>query len=85
MYIGGAAVILGAGLVLASPAVALLALAFLLIMHVLVVLYEEPSLAGKFGASYERYRASVDRWRIRKPSPTLRAGAEMSVVRGLGT
>jgi protein-S-isoprenylcysteine O-methyltransferase Ste14 len=45
----------------------LLALAFLLIMHLVVVLYEEPALSGKFGAPYQRYRSSVHRWRIRKP------------------
>lgn len=68
MYIGGAAVILGAGLAVSSPAIVLLALAFLLIMHLFVVVHEEPTLTRKFGASYERYRASVSRWLIRVPS-----------------
>jgi protein-S-isoprenylcysteine O-methyltransferase Ste14 len=65
MYIGGAAVILGAGLALSSPSIVMLALAFLLIMHFFVVILEEPSLAGKFGASYQRYCQSVPRWLIR--------------------
>jgi protein-S-isoprenylcysteine O-methyltransferase Ste14 len=67
MYVGAAAVILGAGLWLASPAIVLLALAFLVIMHLFVVLYEEPALADRFGASYQRYRSSVHRWLVRRP------------------
>ncbi len=68
MYIGGAAVILGAGLAFSSPSIVLLALAFLLIMHLFVVILEEPSLAGKFGAGYQRYSQSVPRWLIRPPA-----------------
>jgi protein-S-isoprenylcysteine O-methyltransferase Ste14 len=68
MYVGAAAVILGAGFILSSPSIVILALAFLLIMHLFVILYEEPALAGKFGASYQQYRSSVHRWLIRKPS-----------------
>lgn len=67
MYVGGAAVMLGAGLGLSSPSIVLLALGFLVLMHLFVVLYEEPTLADKFGASYQQYRASVHRWLIRKP------------------
>ena len=67
MYVGAAALILGAGFILSSPSIAGLAFAFLLIMHLFAVLYEEPTLAAKFGASYEQYKASVSRWMIRKP------------------
>ncbi len=67
MYVGGAAVILGAGLALASPSMVMLALAFLLIMHLFVVVLEEPALADRFGSSYQQYRASVGRWIIRRP------------------
>jgi protein-S-isoprenylcysteine O-methyltransferase Ste14 len=67
MYIGGALVILGAGFILLSPAIVLLAAGFLLVMHLIVVLHEEPVLAKRFGASYERYKAAVRRWLIRKP------------------
>jgi len=75
MYVGAAMVILGAGLALSSPAVVLLGLAFLLIMHLFVVLYEEPVLADRFGASYQRYRSSVHRWLIRKPRPSAQRDA----------
>jgi protein-S-isoprenylcysteine O-methyltransferase Ste14 len=32
------------------------------LIHLFVVLYEEPTLRGKFGASYEAYRKRVPRW-----------------------
>ncbi len=67
MYFGAAAVILGAGLVLSSPSIALLAFAFVLAMHLFVVRYEEPALARKFGVPYDQYLSSVRRWLIRKP------------------
>jgi len=67
MYLGAAAVILGAGLAISSPSIVMLALAFLLITHLFVVVYEEPALANKFGVSYQRYSSSVHRWLIRKP------------------
>lgn len=67
MYIGGALVILGAGLVLSSPSIVLLSAGFLFFMHLIVVLHEEPVLAERFGASYGRYRTTVHRWLIRKP------------------
>ena len=70
MYVGAAAVLLGAGLALSSPAIVLLAFAFLLVMHLFVVLYEEPTLARRFGPSYEKYRATVSRWLVRKPTAT---------------
>jgi protein-S-isoprenylcysteine O-methyltransferase Ste14 len=68
MYIGATVLMVGAGLILSSPSVIMLALAFLLIMHLVVVFYEEPALTRKFGDSYEEYRSSVHRWLIRRPS-----------------
>lgn len=67
MYVGGAAVLVGAGLIVSSPSILLLAIAFLLTMHLFVVLHEESALADAFGASYETYKSRVDRWRIRIP------------------
>ena len=37
----------------------------LLITHLFVVLYEEPTLRRTFGAEYEAYRRRVRRWRPR--------------------
>lgn len=67
MYVGAAAVIAGSGLALSSPAIVLLALGFLVLMHLFVVLYEEPALTRRFGESYTRYRATVNRWLVRRP------------------
>jgi protein-S-isoprenylcysteine O-methyltransferase Ste14 len=68
MYVGAAMVILGAGLILSSPSVVILGIVFVSIVHLFVVLYEEPALTGRFGDAYRSYRRSVNRWLIRKPS-----------------
>jgi protein-S-isoprenylcysteine O-methyltransferase Ste14 len=62
MYLGAAAVLLGAGLAVGSPSVALLAPAFLLLAHLFVRLYEEPALTRRFGDGYRCYKAKVRRW-----------------------
>lgn len=62
MYVGGFALLLGWALYRHSPSVLLFAAAWLLLVHVFVVGYEEPTLRHKFGADYERYLASVPRW-----------------------
>ncbi|MFY9820728.1 MAG: isoprenylcysteine carboxylmethyltransferase family protein [Thermoanaerobaculia bacterium] len=67
MYVGAAAALLGAGLAYSSPGIVLLSLAFLLVMHLFVVLYEEATLADRFGASYRQYTAAVHRWLIQRP------------------
>jgi len=72
MYVGAATAILGAGLAVSSPSIVLLAFAFLLVMHLFVVVYEEPALTGKFGDSYRQYRSAVHRWLIRKPKSDVR-------------
>ena len=68
MYLGAAAVLLGAGLFVASPSIVLLALGFLLLMHLIVVLHEEPALAARFGDNYLHYKATVHRWWPRRPA-----------------
>jgi protein-S-isoprenylcysteine O-methyltransferase Ste14 len=62
MYIGGFGVLVGAGLVVRSPSIIGLAVLFLLLVHLLVVLYEEPALDSRFGDPYLRYKSSVRRW-----------------------
>ena len=69
MYVGAVGGLLGAGLFLGSPSIACLALAVLVLMHLVVVLYEEPGLARRFGASYLAYRQRVPRWFARRPRP----------------
>jgi protein-S-isoprenylcysteine O-methyltransferase Ste14 len=67
MYAGAGAALLGVGLYLASPAIVLLTLGFLVTMHLFVVLYEEDALERRFGESYLRYRAGVHRWLVGRP------------------
>ena len=62
MYLGGFAVLLGAGLASASPAIVLLAGFFWFLAHLFVVLYEEPALERRFGETYVSYNAAVSRW-----------------------
>jgi protein-S-isoprenylcysteine O-methyltransferase Ste14 len=66
MYLGAAAVIAGAGLMLRSPAAAGVAVFFLALAHLFVLVYEEPTLDSRFGESYRRYKASVNRWLPRR-------------------
>ena len=62
MYEGGAILLLGFGLYLRSAAVLLLTLSFTLLVHVFVVLVEEPGLERRFGETYLHYKRSVNRW-----------------------
>ena len=67
MYIGGWVALLGFGSYLHSLSILLMSLAWLLLAHLFVVLYEEPHLEGKFGPTYVNYRTSVPRWIPRLP------------------
>jgi len=62
MYLGAVAILLGTGLMLRSPSTVAVALLFMVLAHLFVVYYEEPTLEGQFGDSYRRYRKSVNRW-----------------------
>jgi protein-S-isoprenylcysteine O-methyltransferase Ste14 len=74
MYVAVLALVFGQALLFASRAVALYGLALWLLFHLFVVTYEEPTLARRYGESYERFRASVNRWLPRPPraSPPTR-------------
>jgi protein-S-isoprenylcysteine O-methyltransferase Ste14 len=75
MYLGAAAVIAGAALVLRSPSALAVAPFFLTLAHVFVSLYEERTLEGRFGESYRRYKASVNRWLPSRPGRSLKDSA----------
>ena len=62
MYIGGGLAVVGAALFYRSAALALYALGFFLVVHLLVLLYEEPRLSRVFGSPYDDYRRAVHRW-----------------------
>lgn len=67
MYIGGIALILGAGLTLDSFSILLLAIIAFSAAHLFVVCYEEPKLTQLFGDNYLQYKSLVSRWLIRLP------------------
>jgi protein-S-isoprenylcysteine O-methyltransferase Ste14 len=62
MYLGATLALSGAALFYEALALAAYAAGFVLVMHVLVVFYEEPVLAETFGVEYQEYRRRVGRW-----------------------
>jgi len=66
MYEGGLTVLFGFGLYEQSPAILLFTLPWLLLVHLFVILYEEPHLRATFSTTYEAYCRSVRRWLPRR-------------------
>ena len=62
MYLGVALVIGGQACLFHSMLIAIYLACFWLIVHLFVLLYEEPTLRKQFGEQYDRYRTSVPRW-----------------------
>ena len=62
MYVGVLAVVLGQALILGHAVLVLYAVFLWAAFFAFVVLYEEPALQRRFGASYTEYRANVRRW-----------------------
>ena len=62
MYIGAGLALAGAALFFLSPALLGFAVVFLLVTHLFVVRYEEPTLRRMFGEEYEAYCTAVRRW-----------------------
>ncbi len=67
MYISVLLVLVGESLLFRSVALLRYAVIWFAIVYLFVVLYEEPALKRKFGASYEEYRRRVWRWIPRIP------------------
>lgn len=67
MYLGVLCVLVGEVSFLQSRALFLYSIAWFLIIHAVVLLYEEPALRTKFGAEYDRYAGSVRRWLPGRP------------------
>jgi len=63
MYIGAALAVAGAAFFYRSLALATFVAGFLVVTHLFVVLYEEPTLRRMFGPEYRDYCAHVHRWR----------------------
>jgi protein-S-isoprenylcysteine O-methyltransferase Ste14 len=70
MYVGVLTVILGWVLLFGSRDLATYGLVVAAGFHLFVLLYEEPTLRGRFGPEYDEYRARVGRWlpRLRRAS-----------------
>jgi protein-S-isoprenylcysteine O-methyltransferase Ste14 len=62
IYIALVAVILGQALLFGDVRVFWYGAGFWLYLHIVVVLYEEPTLKQTFGREYETFRANVPRW-----------------------
>jgi protein-S-isoprenylcysteine O-methyltransferase Ste14 len=62
MYLGGALALAGAALFFESERLAGYAALFLLLTHVFVLVYEEPTLRRTFGEDYQAYCRRVGRW-----------------------
>jgi len=62
MYIGAGTILAGIAIYFESPAVVLYAIVFLLLFHLFVVFWEEPTLRRKFGTDYIAYCHRVGRW-----------------------
>lgn len=70
MYVGVLLAFLGQALLYESDAIFLCAAAVWAGFHGVVLLYEEPILAKRFGETYRAYRARVPRWIPRLKSRT---------------
>jgi len=67
MYLGALLILVGVALFLGWPSALAVAAGFVLLAHVFVLLYEEPTLERRFGASYREYKRAVERWLPRAP------------------
>ncbi len=81
MYLAVMALIAGQGLLIGCLPLLIYSLGFGLVTHLFVLVYEEPTLRGTYGAQYEAYSAEVRRWlprmtpwRSRAPSLPARPG-----------
>jgi protein-S-isoprenylcysteine O-methyltransferase Ste14 len=81
MYVGVLLVLLGELSIAFSRDFAIYIAAWFTAMNLLVRFYEEPTLRGKFGDSYERYTREVGRWWPRRPRRG--SGATLSGDRGV--
>jgi protein-S-isoprenylcysteine O-methyltransferase Ste14 len=62
MFAGAALALIGAAVYYGSSALLAYAVSFWLVMHLLVVLYEEPALRKTFGVEYANYCEKTGRW-----------------------
>ena len=68
MYVGVLVLLLGQTAFFRSVALLQYTAVWFIVVHLFVVLYEEPSLRRRFGSSYERYSRTVHRWLPARPA-----------------
>ena len=66
MYLGVLLILLGEAALFESVGLAGYALAWFIVVNVVILVYEEPALRRQFGVTYERYCSDVGRWIPRK-------------------
>ncbi len=71
---GAWTVLSGWGFYRLSPSVLLFALLMAVLMHLFIVLVEEPRVERRFGQSYREYKLRVNRW-VPNPRPLARRDA----------
>lgn len=71
MAIGVGLALAGVALFYGSVAILVFVALFMLAIHAMVTLYEEPTLRRTFGADYVAYCDQVNRWLPRRPDPNL--------------
>ncbi|HEX8139742.1 MAG TPA: isoprenylcysteine carboxylmethyltransferase family protein [Pyrinomonadaceae bacterium] len=67
MYVVCLVILFGEALFFQSTALLKYALGWFVLIHLVVVLIEEPTLQDQFGESYARYRRKVRRWVVGRP------------------
>lgn len=72
MYLSVSMIVLGESLLSRSRALLVYWVVFFIAANLFVMLYEEPALRARFGASYEQYARTVGRWVPRLPRPSGR-------------
>jgi len=73
MYVGVLTVLFSESVVFRSRRILTYAIVVFLFFLLMVMLYEEPALKRKFGASYEEYLRRVPRWIPRSGDRFLRS------------
>jgi protein-S-isoprenylcysteine O-methyltransferase Ste14 len=62
MYIGGLILLIGYGLYRYSISILIFSIVYMIIFHLFVIYYEEPTLEKQFGKSYEDYKKRTNQW-----------------------
>lgn len=76
MEIGVGLLLLGVAIFYESVAVFWFAAVFVLVIHAMVTLYEEPTLRRTFGEEYVEYCARTNRWIPGRTNPSVTGDSE---------